>query len=284
MSKVAVVTDSTSCIPLDLLKKYDIRVGLYHIIMEGMDYRDLIDITPAEFWSRFKTLKRLPTTAVLGPGEYIEIFNDLMKNTRDIVCVCISKALSGAYESSSRAKEIFQIDHPDVNIEIVDSKNSGGALGFAVLEAARAAEAGKNIKDVTQAALDMVPRVKLLIALDTLKYLIIGGRAPKIAFIGELLRLKPIIGLMGDSGLVDSLGNARGKARAMQKLVELVKEHADITGPLHVMVHYTDNIEDGKRLRDIVTSTYNCAEIHMTDFTPVMTTHTGPSLAISFYS
>ncbi|MEJ2738476.1 MAG: DegV family protein [Dehalococcoidia bacterium] len=272
MSKVAVVTDSTSCIPLDLLKKYDIRVGLYHIIMEGMDYRDLIDITPAEFWSRFKTLKRLPTTAVLGPGEYIEIFNDL------------TKALSGAYESSSRAKEIFQIDHPDVNIEIVDSKNSGGALGFVVLEAARAAEAGKKINDVTQAALDMVPRVKLLIALDTLKYLIIVGRAPKIAFIGELLRLKPIIGLMGDSGLVDSLGNARGKARAMQKLVELVKEHADITGPLHVMVHYTDNIEDGKRLRDIVTSTYNCAEIHMTDFTPVMTTHTGPSLAISFYS
>lgn len=284
MSKVAVVTDSTSCIPPELVKKYGIRVGSYHIVMEGTDYRDLIDITPAEFWRKFKTLKKLPTTAVLGPGEYMEIFSNLIKNTRDIVCVCISKALSGAYESSSQAKNMFQAQHPDVNIEIIDSKNSGGALGYAVLAAARAAEAGKNLKEVAQAARDVVPKAKLLIALDTLKYLIIGGRAPKTAYLGEWLRFKPIIGLIKDPGLVDSLGKVRGKEKAIQKLVEMVKEHADLTRPLHMMVHYTDNREDGEILKEAVTSAYDCAEIHVTDFTPVMCTHTGPSVALSFYS
>jgi DegV family protein with EDD domain len=284
MTKVGVVTDSTSCLPRELIEKYDIRVGPYHVIIDGEDYRDLIDITPAEFWRRFKTLSQLPTTCVLSPGEYINIFTDLIKHTRDIVCVCISKALSGAYESSMQAKEIFQAEHPEVNIEIVDSKNSGGALGFAVLAAARAAEAGKDIREVVQAAYDVVPRAKMLIALDTLKYLIQGGRAPKIAFVGELLNLKPIIGLVRDTGLVDPLGKERGKEKAMRRMVEMVKEHADVTRPLHMMIHYTDNREDGERLKQIVTSVYNCAEVHMTDFTPVMTTHTGPSLALSFYS
>jgi DegV family protein with EDD domain len=284
MSKVAIVTDSTSCIPKELLKQYDIRVGPYHIIMEGEDYKDLIDITPAEFWRRFKTLKKLPTTGTLSPGEYMEMFDDLIKHTKDIVVVCISRTLSGAYESSSEAKAIYQEKHPDVNIEIVDSKNSGGALGFTVVTAARAAEEGKTLKEVVQAAVDVVPRAKLLIALDTLKYLIQGGRAPKVAYIGEFLNVKPIIGLISETGLVDSLGKERGKEKAMRKLVEMVKEHADVTKPLHMMVHYTDNIKDGEILKEMVTSTYNCAEIYMTDFTPVMTTHTGPSVALSFYS
>ena len=284
MSKVAIVTDSTSCIPPELVKQYDIRIGPYHVIMDGEDYKDLIDITPPEFWRRFSTLKSLPTTCVLSPGEYIEIFNDLAKRTKDIVCVCISRALSGAYTSSSQAKEIFNEKHPDVNIEIVDSMNAGGALGFTVLAAARAAEAGKNIKEVVQTALEVIPRTKLLIALDTLKYLIKGGRAPKIAFVGELLHFKPIIGLVKDPGLIDALGKERGKERAMQRLVEMVKEHADISKPLHIMIHYTDNIRDGEKLKEMVTAAYKCAEVHMTDFTPVMTTHTGPSLALSFYS
>lgn len=85
-------------------------------------------------------------------------------------------------------------------------------------------------------------------------------------------------------GLHDSLGKERGKRKAMLKLVDLVNDHADTDKPLHVMVHYTDNIEEGKQLKETVTSRYNCTEVYMTDLTPVMTTHTGPAVALSFYS
>jgi DegV family protein with EDD domain len=252
--------------------------------MDGEDYRDLIDITPQEFWRRFKTLKNLPTTCYPSPGEYLDIFTDLAKKTKDILCVCISKTISGAFESSTQAKEILKETHPDVNIEIVDSKNTGGALGYMVLAAARAAEAGKTLEEVAQAAGELVPRAKILIALDTLKYLIQGGRAPKVAYIGEFLNVKPIIGFVTEKGVVDSLGKERGKEKTMRRLVEMVKELADVTKPLHVMVHYTDNKEEGEKLMEMVTSAYDCAEVHLTDFTPVMTTHTGPSVALSFYS
>jgi len=174
--------------------------------------------------------------------------------------------------------------HPNLKIEYVDSKCSAGAMGFIVLEAARAAQAGKNLSEVVKIAQDLVPKVKLTFALDTLKYLIKGGRAPKTAYIGELLQVKPIIGFVNDTGVVQSLGKERGKKKAMLKLVDMVKDYADTSKPLHIMTHFTDNIEDGIELRDMISSRYNCAELYMTDLTPVMTTHTGPAVGLSFYS
>ena len=284
MPKVGIVTDSICCLPAELIKEYGIRVAPYHLIIEGKDYRDQIDITPAEFWRIFPTLKELPTTAAMSPGDYANIFTELGKSTDNIACIIISKALSAAYEAAKEAREIVKSEHSNLNIELVDSKNAVGALGFIVLEAARAAKAGKSLAEVVKIAQDLVPKVKFISVFDTLKYLIKGGRAPKTAYIGELLQVKPIIGIVSPPGLVDSLGKERGKGKAMLKLVDMVKDYADTDKPLHVMVHYTDRIEEGEQLREIVTTKYNCAEVYMTDLTPVMTTHTGPAIGLSFYS
>ena len=152
------------------------------------------------------------------------------------------------------------------------------------MEAARAAEAGKSLDEVVKVAKEMVPRVKFTMALETLKYLIKGGRAPKTAVIGELMNIKPLIGIVDETGLVVSLGKEKGKRKAMQKLVDLVKDHADTSKPLHVAVNYTNNIEDAEELKEMVTSQYDCAEVLKCDLTPVMTTHTGPAVGLCYYS
>ncbi|MFC1979417.1 DegV family protein [Chloroflexota bacterium] len=284
MAKVGIATDSISCLPDEIIKEYDIRVAPYRLFMDGKDYRDKIDITPEKFWKMFKDLKELPTTGTPSPGDYVEIFSELAKSTDSILCIVISTALSAADKSAEAARDIVLKEHPKLTIEIFDSKNAVGAQGFVVLEAARAAQAGKSLKDVIKVAQDLVPRVKYIAALETLKYLIKGGRAPKTAVIGEFLQVKPIIGIVKDPGLVDSLGKERGKRKAMLKLVEMVSDHADTSRPLHVMVSYTDNLADGFELKEIVTSRYNCAEVYLTDLTPVMTAHTGPAIGLSFYS
>lgn len=284
MAKVGIVTDSINCLPDEIIKEYDIRVAPYHLIINGKDYRDKIDITPAEFWKMFKDLKELPTTGTPSPGEYVEIFSELAKSTDSILCIVISMALSAANKSAEVARDIVLKEHPKLTIDIFDSKNAVGAQGFVVLEAARAAQAGESLKDVIKVAQDLVPRVKYIAALHTLKYLIKGGRAPKTAIIGEFLSVKPIIGIVKDPGLVDSLGKERGKRKAMLKLVEIVSDHADTSKPLHVMVNYTDNLADGFELKEVVTSRYNCAEVYLTDLTPVMTAHTGPAIGLCFYS
>lgn len=284
MSKVGIVTDSTNGLPAELIKEYDIRVVPYHLIMEGEDYVDQVDITPAEFWRCFSSLKEIPTTGVPSPGEMADVFTELAKTTDSIVCVHISRALSAIYETFQVARERVMEKHPNLKIEFVDSRCSVGALGFVVLEAARAAQAGKSLSEVVRAAQDLVPRVSWICALDTLKYLIKGGRAPKKAIIGEFLNVKPIIGFVNGTGTVTSLGKERGKKKAMLKLVDMVKDYADTSKPLHVMTHFTDAIEDGIELRDMISSRYHCAELYMADLTPVMTTHTGPAVGLSFYS
>ena len=285
MPKVGIVTDSTNCLPAELIKEYDVRVVPYHIIMEGKDYRDQIDITPAEFWQRFSSLKEIPTTGIPSPTELVNIFTELAKSTDSIVCIDVSKTISAIYETVNIAKETVMEKHPNLKIDYIDSKNSAGALGFIVLEAARAAQAGKSSVEIIKIAQDLVPKVKFMFALDTLKYLIKGGRAPKTAVIGEFLQVKPIISIDSDTGLVTSLGKERGKRKAMLKMVDMVKDYADTSKPLHVIVHYTDCIEDGIEFRAMITSRYNCTdEVYLTDLTPVMTAHTGPAVGLSFYS
>ena len=284
MSKVAIVTDSTNCLPSELIKKYNIRVVPYRVVIDGKDYRDQVDITPTEFYRIFPTLKRLPTTGTPSPGDYVNTFTELAKSTDSIVCLIVSKALSANYKSVEEAKDIVISEHPDLKIEIMDSKNSVGALGFLALEAARAADKGSNLPEVVEVVQDLVPRVKYVAAFDTLKYLIKGGRAPKTAIIGEFLQVKPIIGLINDTGMVVSLGKTRGKQNALIKLADLIQDHADVSKPLHFIAHYSAHVEDAERLKELVTARYNCAEAYVTELTPVMATHTGPSVGLSFYS
>lgn len=259
-----------------------VPVGL---VIEGKLYRDQVDMTAAEFWRMFSDLKEQPTTATASPGEFVNVFTELSKTTDSIVCIFVSKALTATQESAFQARRLVKSENPELNIEIIDSKTSAGALGFIVLEAARAAQENKSLEEVIEIIWDMTSRVIYVAALDTLKYLIKIGRAPKTTTgIGELLQVKPIIGFVDDTGLLDMLGRVRGKQKAMTKMVDMVKEYIDTDTPVHVMVHYSNSIEDGEELREMITSKYNCAELYMTEYTPVMVSATGPMVGISFYS
>jgi len=284
MSKVGIVTDSTNCLPPELIKEYDIRVVPVAFSINGRVYQDQIDITPDEFWRLFKEAEEMPTTSAVSPGAFLSTFAELAKSTDSIVCIPLSKVLSAINEIAVQAREMVKSEHPNLNIEIIDSTTATGAMGFIVLEAARAAQAGKSLAEVVQVAQEMIPRVKFCLAMDTLRYLIKLGRAPKTAYFGELLQVKPIVGMVSGTGFVEMLGKTRGKRKAMTKLVDMVKDYIDTNKPVHMMVHYTDNIEGGEKLRDMVTSRYNCAELYLTPYTPVMGCASGPVVALSFYS
>lgn len=283
MSEVGIVTDSTGCLPPELVKEYGIRIVPVGLVIDGKGYRDT-DLTNEEFWKLFYRAKELPTTSSASLGDFASTFTDLGKSTDSIVCIVVSKALSATHEAVVQAREMVKDGHPNLNIEIIDSKTATGALGFIVMEAARAARAGKSLAEVVQVAQDMIPRVKFLVGMDTLKYLIRSGRAPKTAVIGDLLQVKPIIGMVSGTGLVENLGRVRTKRKAMVKMADMMKDYIDTSQPVHLMVHYTDGIAAGEELKDIITSRLDCAEVYLTPYTPVMASATGPVVAIAFYS
>ena len=129
MAKVGVVTDSTNCIPPEIIKEYDIKVAPYQITMDGKSYRDQIEITPAEFWQRFSSLKEIPTTGVPSPADLVDIFTELSESTDSIAFVHISSTISAINQTKTSALDMIKEKHPNLKIESVDTRNAGGGLG-----------------------------------------------------------------------------------------------------------------------------------------------------------
>ena len=284
MSRVGIVTDSTNCLPPEMIKQYGICVVPVGMIISGKVYRDLVDLSLAEFKEMSKVLDEQPKTSAANPSDFVQVFRELAQSTNDIVCILVSKALTATYESAYQAKRIIRQEYPNLNIEIVNSRTSVGALGFVVVKAAMAAREGKTLAEVLEVVHDMIPRVVYLALLETLKYLIQIGRAPKITSVGEMLNVKPIVGFVDDTGQIDVVARVRGRAKALKTLVELVDTYVDTDRPLHMMVHYSNGIEQGEELRDLITSRYKCVEMHLSEYSPVMYGAAGPLVGLSVYS
>ena len=119
-------------------------------------YRDNVDITMTEFWKMFPNLKEQPTTSAVNPGDFLNIFNELSKSVDNIICILVSKILSATQECAYQARRIIRPELPNLNIEIIDSKTSAGAMGFTVLEAARAAQQNKSMAEIIEVVQDII--------------------------------------------------------------------------------------------------------------------------------
>jgi DegV family protein with EDD domain len=283
MTKIAIVTDSVACLPDELLQKYDIRVAPVQIIWDRVKYHDGVDIKTEEFYKRLRTSKTLPTTSSGIVGEFTEIFEDLMKKkVNGIVAVVLTGGLGAAYDSAVTAREAI-IDLP---IEVVDTRTAMMAQGFAVLAAARAAEAGASMTDIARAARDTAAKTHLFWAMDTLEYLRKGGRVslPQ-AVMASWLQVKPITGINLSNGKVEPLVRVRTKAKVIDKLLEMMDERVKLSSPLHVAVIHGDALEEASKLEKLVADEYHPIELMKSVITPVIGTHTGPgTLGLAFYN
>lgn len=283
MQKVGIVTDSTNCLPPELIQELGIRVVPVGMVINGKVYRDQVDIDLAGFRKLSENLEEQPSTAAGNPADFLAVFQELSETTDKILCILVSKALTATHESAYLAKRMIRQEKPDLRIEVLDSRTSAGALGFIVLEAARAAEAEKDWDQVIEVARGMILRVIYLASLDSLDYLIRIGRAPKSTSLGEALNVKPIIGFVDDTGLVEVVSRVRGKRKALETLAKLIQRYVDAKGDLHVMVHHMDGAVEAEELKDLITSRYRCVEVYTSEYTPVMLSAVGPMIGLAAY-
>ena len=282
MAKVGIATDTIACLSSETIEEYGIGIVPVLMTLNGKEYRDRVDISPDEFWNIYPEIQDYSTAA--PPAiEFIKAFEELSQTTDSIACTFVSKALSATFEAALQARNMFQKDHPKVKIEVVDSRNAAGAQGFVVLEMAKAAREGKTLEQVVEIANNMVPKVRYITALEGLKRLIKIGRAPKTAYIGELFQVKPLIGMVNNTGVVENLGKARGTEKTMQKMLEMMDVYIDRDKPLNITIHYTTSIEEGQKLKEMVTEKYNVVESFFTPYSPVICLAIGPAISVAFY-
>ncbi len=283
MSEVGIVTDSTSLLPAALRAEYDIRVVSMGFILDNKVYRDHLDIETSEFWKIYPTFKETPTTSAGAAGDFYQAFMDLAKDKKSIVCITLSRVLSATFGAAEQAAKLVMEKKPGLDIRVIDSKTCLGALGFMVLEAARAAGSGKTLSEVLDVVQDMLPKVKYFMILESLRSLMKIGRAPDGKTV-DVPQIKPILGMVSGKGVVENLDKAPTMDQALARAVEMIGEHTDGTRPLHVILSYPQTEEKNEQIKKMLLSRYTCAELYISQCVPATVVATGPMWAIGFYS
>ncbi len=283
MDKVGIVTDSIGCIPREMVDRYGIEIVSPNIFFDGNVYRDWIDITPSEAYQLLEKAPDLFTTSAPPPEAFVEAYRKVSKSAASILCITLSSKVSTVHSAALAAKEQVKDELANTNIVVLDSQTCTGAEGFVVLAGARAVAEGKELLEAVRAAEDVRGKVDLVFVLETIRHAYRTGRIPKIASqIGAWLSVKPVI--TWRNGLAHFRCMTRSKERGIDLLLEAMHKSVG-DKPVHVAVHHADALEEGQRLKQRVESEFDCVEVWLTEFSPIMGYSTGRgTVGLAFYT
>lgn len=271
MTKVAIVTDSTSYIPKDILDQYPISVAPQVLIWGEQSYEDGVDISPSEFYTRLKGARVLPSTSQVTPKSFNKIFGQLLAEDYQVLALLISEKLSGTIASAVQALEM----HPGAPIEIVDSYSTAMALGFQVLTVARAAKEGASLAECKALAENCRQHTGVIFAVDTLEFLHRGGRIGGASrFLGTALNIKPILELV--DGRVEPVERVRTRQKSLERLLELAAERIGSRRPVRLATLHAQAPDEARMLLDMGLKRFNAVEQVFSEVSPVVGNHTGP--------
>jgi DegV family protein with EDD domain len=279
MPRVAVVTDSTSSIPESLIEALHIHWVPYYIHAGKETLRDLVTVQRDAFYRWLPTAKELPTTASPGPGDYVQMYEKLaQEGAEEIISIHMTSKASGAFQAASVAQSMVQETLPELRVEVIDTLNVSMAQGWMVIEAARAALAGKPLSEVTDVVRRLIPITRMIQTADTLRYLYMGGRIGRAKHLmGSLLSIKPLIGMQ--DGVIVPLGTARSRRRAYEMMVEMIESAVGEWGRLRIAYVHAGALEEVEKLRSLAEKRFTIVESLVAELSPALGVHSGPGTA-----
>jgi DegV family protein with EDD domain len=282
LQKVAIVTDSVACLPRELVEQYGIKIIPVNLYFGDKVYRDWVDITPSQAYELFLKDPTAFKTSGINPVDCLEAYRQVSNDSNGVLCVTISSKLSMVYNSALKAKERAGDELPKNSIGVVDSQTATAAEGFVALAAARAAAGGKSLAEVVKAAEEVRDKVCVVALMDTIRYVYRSGRIPKIASVaGSMLSIKPVLTI--SSGAVRFKGAVRSREHGIDKVLQIMRNRVG-QSPVHVAVMHAYAPDDAEQLKERVSSEFNCVELWITEFSPVMGYACGTgTLGVAFY-
>ena len=248
---IKIIADSTCDLSEEILEKYDIQLASLKITIEDKVYRDRVDITPDDFYDQIENYSKPPTTGMPSPAE----FTDLMKKAvedgyKEILCISMSSGTSGSYQSAELGKKYFHEieEYKDVPVHIVDSKCMSHGSGWLIMKSAGLREQGASFQELIDFNESYKLNVKHFLSVDDLDHLIRSGRLSNAsAFIGKILRLKPIMTMKDAKGAI--VAKERGRKRVLEHYVNAFKKRVDEELTDFIIIGYTSDINYAKNLK-----------------------------------
>ena len=275
MPRIAIVTDSSACLPTELAERYNVRIVPLSLLFDGTVFRDG-ELSQDEFYARLRDPEQRATTAAPAPGEFLEAFRAARAaGASAVLCLTLSSRYSGTHSSAINAADLAVRELPGFEVRVIDTGGIAMAHGLAVLDAAKGAAAGGSLDETAATACRAAAGANLVGVLETTRYLARSGRVPWIVhFVTSLLRIKPIIA--ASAGKTRAVGRVRTMTKGMERMIDFVRRNTASDRPLRVAVMHADASGQAQVLAERVRDTLAPAELLITEFTGVMAVHTGP--------
>lgn len=272
MQKIALITDSACDLSLDILKSSNINLLPLRIIYSTGDYQDRVDLSPKEVYDNLD--KEVPSTSLPS----LQTIEDVLTRIEDkgythVIAVSISSGLSGSYNSLRLCLE----DHPKLTSFVFDSKILAYPQGEIVIETSKLIQSGKSFEEIVETLPKIRERIAGYFTINTLEYLIKGGRIGRIAgALGGLLNLKPIV-TTDETGIYYTVCKARGRKQSLSKITDILKEHL-LKGKSEVTVLQGGCEAEALMYMDSIKNLPNISNLKMAEISPALGVHGGPGL------
>ena len=272
--RVALVTDSSACLPDDQVLAHKITVVPIVLVWDGQELRDGVDISNEDFWCRLARDPTVPSTSTVSPRAYVSAFSEARKIGDSVICAVIPRRLSSMGDAARLA---VHLDKDDCDVGVIETSAAAMAHGFPVLLGARAASAGADAGHVEGVVRCAVDASAIVAVLDSLDYLARSGRIPSLSVRMANLVPSSIVFSMRRGSMRErpSFGS---RARAIRGMITPVRRAATKSNYLGVAVHHAANVSEGHELAELVRKELRPDDLFVTGFTPVMGAHVGPDL------
>ncbi|MBP3914672.1 DegV family protein [Clostridium sp.] len=279
---IKIIADSTCYLPQEYIDKYKISIASLNVLLNGNSYRET-DLSNDWFYNEMAKSPTIPTSSQPSIEELYSTVESLVKDGHDVVGIFLSSDMSGTFSTSNLVKNMILENYPDAKIVMIDSRSNCMQAGFAVLEAAKAANENKSLDEVVSIAKNVIENSKFIFVPETLEYLKKGGRiGGASALFGSLLQIKPILTV--EDGKTTVFTKVRTKKKAIDKIVNTILEQNSKTPIKGLIVHHINCESEGQELADRLKSSLGLDNVKIQSIGPIIGLHVGPgSIGVAYH-
>lgn len=271
---IGIIADSTCDIPDELIKRYGITIIPHYIIWGNQQFRDRVDMQPLDFYKRLLTDPKYPTSSQASIADFKRTYEEVAaKGATEIITLTVSSAMSGAYQMASEAAKLV-----DVPVRVVDGKSPTMSLGWQVLTAARASEAGMKVDEILIILENLKNKLVQYVAMESLEYLQKSGRiGHAVKWVGSVLKIKPLVSINHKTGLVEPASLSRTHKGLIDQMYNKFFDHfKEGSKNLHVAVMHGNILQEAEELAERIRLEFNPVELIINITGPVLGISTGP--------
>ncbi|MGC7873093.1 DegV family protein [Desulfosporosinus sp. SYSU MS00001] len=275
-----ILVDSASDIPLDRAIAAGIETVPMPVTIDGNTYLEGVNLNTQDFYSEYHRYKELPKTSQPNPNTLLEHYERWLSEGCDVVAIHLSSGLSSTFAT---AQIIAETTSAPERVHIIDSLGASFGYGLLAISAQQVLASATSWKDAEAEILDIRAKMRYIFTLDTLEYLVKGGRVSKTAgFLGSLLDVKPVLHMTSE-GKIEPFAKVRSRRAAIRKLAEVLEEEIDHPEEQIIGISHSACYEEALILAREIRERVAVKDIWISDIGCVVGSHTGPGTLALFY-